>query len=101
MSNTQEFLINILRKIKGLCLLEPLSSLQFFLVCSAPSCGLNFALSATVELSQISEYFAIELKRSGYWMDMVFAFFVCVIDTKDESQRNYGRRDLFLTITVF
>lgn len=74
--------------------------LAIFLVCSAASYGLNFPLSATVELSQISEYFAIELRRSGYWMDMVFAFSRCVIDTKDEAQRNYGRRDLFM-ITVF
>lgn len=57
-------------------------------------------LSATVELSQISEYFATELKRSKYWMDMIFAFF-CMIDAKDEVQRNYGRRDLLFMVTVF
>lgn len=77
--HTPEFLINTLRKIKGLCCPFIISAvfLAIFLVCSAAGCSLNFPLSATVELSQTSEYIATELKRSVYWMDMVFCLLSC------------------------
>lgn len=74
--HVQEFIINPLRKIKGLCCPFIISTdfLANFLVCSAADYGLSFPLSATVDPSQISECFTIELKRSKYWVDVVFTF---------------------------
>lgn len=79
--HVQEFIINPLRKIKELCFPFKISTdfLSIFLVCSAADYGLSFPLSATADPSQISECFTTELKRSKYWMDVVFTF-LCLID---------------------
>lgn len=80
--HAQEFIINPLRKIKELRCPSIISTdfLAIFLVCSAADYGLSFPLSATVDSYQTSEYFTTELKRSKYWMDMVFTF-LCLIDS--------------------
>lgn len=86
----QEFIINPLRKSKELSCSFIISTdflAIFFLVCSAADYGLSFPLSATVDPSQISEYFTTELKTSKYWMDMVFTF-LCLFDTEDEALSN-------------
>lgn len=75
------FIINPLRKEKELCCPFIISTdfLAIFSVCSAADYGLSFPLSAPVDPSQSSGCFTTKLKRSKYWMDMVFTF-LCLID---------------------